>query len=119
MSPPAVALLTEQIAAVLSHNGISSPDEAFPLFDRDQDDLLSVADLFESCKEVQISTSEQQVAAWIACYATQNDKSFLTSEAWLLALENADGSRVLEVFFWLFAHFAQICSSIRRLQHCL
>ena len=97
MSPPAVALLTEQIATFLSHNRISSPDEAFPLFDRDHDDLLSVADLFESCKEVQIATSEQQVAAWIACYATQNDKSFLTSEAWLLALKNADGSEMQEM----------------------
>ena len=77
--------LTELLAAVLSHNG-SSPEEAFPLFDLDQDGRISVPDLLQSCKQVNIIASEQQVASWIAQRALQGDKSFLTVDAWQVAL---------------------------------
>ena len=94
--------LSEQLAAVLEHNGIASPSEAFPLFDLDQDERISAADLLESCTEVQIKTSLEQVAAWIAHHAQQEDKSFLTLGAWCAALQNADGQHVLQVRrrFW-------------------
>ncbi len=77
--------LTELLAAVLSHNG-SSPEEAFPLFDLNQDGKISVSDLLQSCKQVNIIASEQQVASWIAQRAPQDDKSFLTVDAWQVAL---------------------------------
>lgn len=95
--PLAMALLSQQLAAVLEHNGIASADEAFPLFDLDQDERISVADLFESCTEVQVQTSSEQVAAWIAHHAQQEDKSFLTLSAWCTALQHADGKQILKV----------------------
>jgi Ca2+-binding EF-hand superfamily protein len=95
--PLAMALLSQQLAAVLEHNGIASADEAFPLFDLDQDERISVADLFESCTEVQVQTSSEQVEAWIAHHAQQEDKSFLTLSAWCAALQHADGKQILKV----------------------
>ena len=95
--PLAMALLSQQLAAVLEHNGISSADEAFPLFDLDQDERISVSDLFDSCTEVQVQTSSEQVAAWIAHHAQQEDKSFLTLSAWCAALRGADGKQILKV----------------------
>lgn len=92
-----VSLLTEQIAAVMAHNGIATPAEAFLFFDIDQDDKISVADLFEACSEVQISVSKGVVSTWIAQHALQ-DETFLTPDAWHAALQHADGNRVLEVY---------------------
>ena len=92
-----VALLTEQLAAVMAHNGIASPAEAFLFFDLDQDDKISVADLFSACTEVQIAVSEQVVADWIAYHAQHGDRTALTPDAWHAALQHVDGNTVLEV----------------------
>ena len=96
-APPneGLGLLGEHIAAVLEHNGMTA-DEAFPFFDLDQDERLSVADLLESCATANVNTSQPQVAAWIAHHARQDDKSFLTLSDWRAALAHADGSRVLQ-----------------------
>ena len=96
-APPneGLGLLGEHIAAVLEHNGMTA-DEAFPFFDLDQDERLSVADLLESCAQANVNSSQPQVAAWIAHHARQDDKSFLTLSDWRAALAHADGSRVLQ-----------------------
>ena len=82
--------LTEQIAAVLRHNSIGSAEESFPIVDVDQDDRISVNDLFETCQEVQIEASLETCAAWIQRYALQSDKSFLTIDAWRQVLDTTE-----------------------------
>lgn len=94
-----LALLTEQIAALLAHNGIGTPAEAFPLFDNDGDDRISVADLFASCEELNLAASREEVTQWISSHAHlchQPDLSYVTLDTWSTALRHADGARVLE-----------------------
>ena len=88
-APPneGLGLLREHIAAVLEHNGMTA-DEAFPFFDLDQDERLSVADLLESCAQANVNTSQPQVAAWIAHHARQDDKSFLTLSVYVYEDDN-------------------------------
>ena len=81
--------LTQMILDTLKHNK-TTPVEAFPMFDLDADNRISTSDLFQTCQQLNISTTLQEVVKWVSLQALsceQEDQSHVSLATWSWALQ--------------------------------
>ena len=91
---PVLSQLTQKIFDALEHNKIT-PVEAFPMFDLDADDRISTNDLFQTCQQLNINTTQQEVSSWVSSQAfscEQEDQSHVSLTTWSWALQSPKSS---------------------------